>query len=469
MSHNSKVLIWGAGKLYSELKEELSDINVIYIVDNNTLLQGKQIDNIKIISCEKLKEIVFDQILILVKNENMIQEIKSQLKDLSIPEEEIYIYKEILDVKKRFPKVITQKEEIEMSEWLGQNLSYKKALVIIPFFSYSGVPISSMNMCLALKDMGYNVILASQDVESDGIIKELKKFKIDYLRNISKYWESKWIADSVSKFDFIVVSSLIQQDFVSVCSTLKAKFLWWIHETEEICYRKVMPNFNNIYIYGVGNRVIRIFNNHYKDIEIKKLNYWIPESKKDSKNNNNIFTFGIIGTICKRKAQDLVLYAIKRMPLRYRNGFRCVIIGKPINKDEYWNENNVLLDEVPEIQYLGELVQSEVDEMYREIDVLICPSRDDPMPIVVTQAMMNEKFCIISENVGQEEYIINGENGFVFSNEDIEELKEYMIWTLENKDRINKNLKISREVYEKEFSSNVMKINITKIMEEMIV
>jgi glycosyltransferase involved in cell wall biosynthesis len=45
---------------------------------------------------------------------------------------------------------------------------------------------------------------------------------------------------------------------------------------------------------------------------------------------------------------------------------------------------------------------------------LICASRDDPMPVVVTEAMMFSKVCICSENTGSANIIQDGNSGFVY-------------------------------------------------------
>ena len=101
--------------------------------------------------------------------------------------------------------------------------------------------------------------------------------------------------------------------------------------------------------------------------------------------------------------------------------------------------------------------QEQLDRFYQHIDVLLCPSRDDPMPIVVTQAMMHAKPCIISENVGQSEYIKQGENGFTFRNEKTDELAECMVWTLEHRPELRVIGERTREIYETEFSKDSMR------------
>ena len=65
-------------------------------------------------------------------------------------------------------------------------------------------------------------------------------------------------------------------------------------------------------------------------------------------------------------------------------------------------------------------------DLYDQIEVLLCPSRTDPMPLVVFDAMMHGCPVILSDTVGQKTYIENGKNGFVFETENEKELTACM-------------------------------------------
>lgn len=98
--------------------------------------------------------------------------------------------------------------------------------------------------------------------------------------------------------------------------------------------------------------------------------------------------------------------------------------------------------------------QKELARAYRDIDVLACPSRDDPMPIVVTQALMYGKTCMVSKHVGQMEFIESGVNGFIFETE--EELAGQMAWVVDHKEKLYEIGKRGRRIYEQNFSEEIM-------------
>ena len=104
------------------------------------------------------------------------------------------------------------------------------------------------------------------------------------------------------------------------------------------------------------------------------------------------------------------------------------------------------------IEFLGELTREEIKKAFQDIDVLVCPSREDPLPIVVTEAMMYGKTCIVSDSVGMADHIEDGENGFVFRKDDADALAERMTWVFRNQNRLAKIGKNARKVYEECFT-----------------
>ena len=68
------------------------------------------------------------------------------------------------------------------------------------------------------------------------------------------------------------------------------------------------------------------------------------------------------------------------------------------------------------------------------VSVLCCPSREDPCPLVVIDALMHGCPVILSDHVGQKDIIENGQNGYVFSTE--EELTAILMEILNNPEKL---------------------------------
>ena len=151
----------------------------------------------------------------------------------------------------------------------------------------------------------------------------------------------------------------------------------------------------------------------------------MAQNKKNTK-----IVFAIIGTVTLNKGQDIFLEAIKKINKNQKACTEFWIIGA----------------------FLGEMTRKEIQNAYSEIDVLVCPSREDSLPIVVTEAMMYGKTCIVSDATGVVDYISHGENGLVCKKGDAEDLAEKIKWVFCNKEKLQQIGANARLVYEKYFT-----------------
>lgn len=129
-------------------------------------------------------------------------------------------------------------------------------------------------------------------------------------------------------------------------------------------------------------------------MSVEKMLYCLPDNLSEKQNRDRAFRVGIIGLIYPRKAQDIFVTAVKNIPEWKKEGVSFEIVGKYL-------EPVIDLDEVlrnnPEIKYIGEMSQRKLGCYFATLDLLVCPSRDDPMPVVVTQAMQYGVPCIVSD------------------------------------------------------------------------
>lgn len=278
--------------------------------------------------------------------------------------------------------------------------------------------------------------------------------------------------DILQKFMAVVIGSFSLIKLVKTLVYSDIPVLWWVHETSDKYYieENKVPLEKNVRFFAGGNRVKEIFGNHYKNMKIENLQYCIPDLH-DYINciESDFMTIAVIGTIDKRKAQDILLEAILMISMDIRTKLKVVFVGRLDESDMiYVNKIKILQSQIDNFEWIPEMTQEKLNRFIQCIDVLVCPSRDDPMPIVVTQAMMHEKVCVISENVGQAEFIKQAVNGFVFPNEDPRTLMSILVWLLENKNRHSMIGKASREIYKNEFSENIMEQRLSLIINELL-
>lgn len=157
--------------------------------------------------------------------------------------------------------------------------------------------------------------------------------------------------------------------------------------------------------------------------------------------------FGVMGVYSDRKGQDLAVEAFRQLPPELKKKAELLLIGSPV-LPEYAEKLEALAADDPGIRFVPARQDPDAyHRFYEEMEVQLCPSRTDPMPLVVCDGMMHGCPPILSDTVGQSEFIRNGENGFVFPTGDVKALRECMIRVLEERDGFEKMSRAIRQTF----------------------
>ena len=191
------------------------------------------------------------------------------------------------------------------------------------------------------------------------------------------------------------------------------------------------------------------------------LHFGIPEMNIKCKKKSNNLIFAVIGYVNEIKGQDLFIDAINL--LSTNRNIEFWLIGK-ISENGFGIKVREKIKGNSNIKIFGELNREEMEQAYSEIDVVVCPSRNEALSAVVVEGMMNEKICIVSEVGGIAPYIKNGENGFLCKAESVQDLASKMQWILDNEEDLEKIRKAARKTYEKNFTMDIFRDNLEKIV-----
>ena len=124
---------------------------------------------------------------------------------------------------------------------------------------------------------------------------------------------------------------------------------------------------------------------------------------------------------------DLAIEAFRRLPPELKKKAELLLIGNVV-LPEFAEKLEALAEGERNIRFVPARKEPEAyHRFYEEMEVQICPSRTDPMPLVVFDGMMHGCPVILADTVGQGEFIRNGENGYVFPAEDVTALRDRMI------------------------------------------
>ncbi len=176
--------------------------------------------------------------------------------------------------------------------------------------------------------------------------------------------------------------------------------------------------------------------------------------------------FLTIGYIEWRKGQDLLIDAIEQLHPDILEKAEFILVGQ--NTSQMANELNDRITEMSNVKMVGTVPREEVHSMLDNADVLICPSREDPMPTVCAEAMMHHTPCLVSDATGTSAYIKDGHDGLIFKSGNISELKEKISWCVSNVDDLQVLGDRAHEIYENIFSPQVFEKSLIKYVEEMV-
>lgn len=435
------ILVYGAGYYYRKYRPFLEQANIIAIIDNDIDKQGRVLDGHIIMSVEEGLKQRYDKIIVFGKYAN---EKRRDLKKRGVETRKI--------CGKEFILENANSERIVVKKYCP-----KKVFIIVYDLDLNGATIAGVEAGKVIRSLGYSVTFASP---SDGPVREkLLSYGFEVII------DNRIIAYGLADFDWCNEADLVWINTINLFDIffnrdVKMKVVLWLHDPE-YSYKtygiKGEINTDNVFVYAVGDIAINAFKQNINAAAIpEKLLYYIEDFKKEKKAHKK-FIFAIVGLVCENKNQALFIKAASK----FSENALCEfwIIGNTTSK--YASElKGVTKDE--RIIFFNEVDRDRLKELYREIDALVVTSIEDVMPIVATEAMMNEIGCIVSENVGTAN-MITKENGLKFKPENSDDLFKKMKWVYNNQAEWKVMGGNARKTYESKFSKDVFTKNIKDI------
>ena len=441
---------------------------IVGILDNNPLLWGTEKDGVLITRPEDVGKIVHDYVIPLCARP---YEMREQLLELGEDKEKICYFEEYRAVKKGHVIELYQKNETDLKEKRGE------ILIVSTRLDYNGGSLAAVYAAKALLLKGNKVILAAPE-GNERFVTEIMESGVDvaicpglpYLTETLRAW--------IQRFDTVIVN--VFQMVVTACEISKVKpTLWWIHECSaqyEEHYevtRKQYSGYENIgsrnglKVVGVSSVAAENFNAYYPAVIKDILPYGIPDERKYGVclKKRERMIFAVIGNVCKRKAQKLLLRAFSKLDENYRNRMEIWFVGS--DTSQYGKEVKEMVKELPNVRMLGVKSREEIVCLYEEMDVVVCCSLEETMSLTITEGMMFGKVCICTDSAGMADYIQDGVNGFVFRCADSDDLAEKLKKAVELGETAEKMAAEAMETYDKFFSMDVFGDNIEKFLSEV--
>lgn len=462
-----KYLIFGTGDYYNRYKKWFAKEDIVALIDNSPGKQNTYLDGIQILSPEQGVKLAYDVVVIL---SFYVKSMKQQLLELGVSKENIYHFYDLHNLFCRGESRLPANYKKPIQYYNGAEDVDKSSCILFLSndLTLGGPAIALYHMAQVLRAGGDKVVIASMldGPLRDTLISEGFPVVVDVNLQIETMREAEWLAG----FSCLVCNTINYYVFLSDRDT-KIPVVWWMHDSlffYDGVDKQVLGGLNreNMRIYAVGPVARGAIAGFIPDMEIGDLIYGVTDesvdSTKQNSDNNGKICFVTIGYIEARKGQDILVKAIQKIPKEIRRKAEFYLVGQKISQMAKQIEE--IIRDIPEIIMTGTMNRDEIHGILDRADVMICPSREDPMPTVAAEAMMHRVPCIVSDATGTSGYICSESDGIVFRSEDEHELADRIIWCIEHYDQLSDMGIRARKVYEKHFSMTAFEKKITEIV-----
>lgn len=214
------------------------------------------------------------------------------------------------------------------------------------------------------------------------------------------------------------------------------------------------------YFLAPSNFVLKSLVTHkVKREQVKIVPYGVDISQFNiikNKEENGPLKLIYVGGISYRKGIHRLLEVIKEFDYSKVELYLAGTFDK--NSDLYLNYKTK-----KNIHFLGFVTRDKLNKLYNEASIFVLPSFGEGLAQVGLEAMACGLPLLCTTNSGVNDVVIDGENGFVYEPNKNDELKNKIIWFINNREKIHEMGKKARITAEKYSWENYHKNVVTAI------
>ena len=221
--------------------------------------------------------------------------------------------------------------------------------------------------------------------------------------------------------------------------------------------KKLIDNYVDLLI-SPSNMMITKFkeNGLFTDTQCVKIPLGVEYETVKSEKNYDTIDITYIGSLGKHKGVQILISAFKEIK---DENIRLHLVGKGYDEEEF----KEMSQDDKRIIFHGFVDNKDIREYYNKSNIIVIPSTCyDNSPLVIYESFSTGTPVIGSKIGGIPELINDGENGFLFESENIEDLKNKLLNLIKD----NNLLKQMEENAFNTLPSNSMDVMINKIKQE---
>lgn len=355
-----------------------------------------------------------------------------------------------------------------------------KILITVPILSPgSGLTRYIFTLCKILHNDNKILVLETHGHSSNDYAKKelmeinpcIKFITTDTNGKIPKYLKSIFITRRF-KPDVIVSNYNALTQFVLPFCKGKAKVAHVLHNDTNDFYRIGAINGNNVDVWiaptsGIAERFNKYSHNKYQE-RIITISHGVDEASNVEKNHKNQkLEIVFAGVLYEHKGVKVLPKIVEQLRMR-KIDFHLTIIGGGILNDWLHNELKSHINS-GHVNMTGILPHEGVYEYFQKSDIFLYPTHIDAFGLVIAEAMMNGAVPVVTHLPGvTDNLIVNGESGFLTSQDDVAAFVNKIISLNENRSLLSEFSKRARNRAEALFSMKVMEEKYRDLLNSMI-
>jgi glycosyltransferase involved in cell wall biosynthesis len=302
-----------------------------------------------------------------------------------------------------------------------------KVLFVSHETTLTGAPIQLLHLVRWLHKEGWNLLVATPERGpiSDLLVADGVPLVI-HAGLLQEPGHGK-LRELAAQCDIVVANTIISWAAVRAAHLEGKRVIWYLHETL-VAVRligqilEIGPTLELATLLVTPTQQTARILEGFTQTPMEVVPYGIPAVQAAERDTADARVgFITAGSIELRKGQDILMAAIKKLPAKVREAASFKVVGRYLDLPfvEKVKESAAGLSNV---EFTGERNHAQSLELLAASDSLICPSRDETMPITILEAMSLGKVIISADVGGIAEWLRDEMNGLLVPREDPEAL-----------------------------------------------
>jgi GT2 family glycosyltransferase len=327
-------------------------------------------------------------------------------------------------------------------------------LIVSHDLTNSGAPRVAADMAIALKQSGAFVVVTCP---TDGPMRtRLTDADIPVIIDALALTGHASFHDFARNFDTVIVNTVIGWRAVKQLDD-ETEVRWYIHESgliDEMVrdvdgFRDVLQSARDI--LAVSTRTATFLRKHGASARLLETGIADPSGLYPVPARSDVVRIGVFGSFEPRKGQDIAAQAFAMLDPRTRKKAELNFFGRDHDPDFQDKVRRTWKDQ-PGLHFRGEKGHPDYWYCLADMDIVLVPSRDDPLPLVASDALALGKTIVCSDSTGTSDYIEHEVSGFVFPTERAADLAVLLAELIEDRGLREAVRGPARAVYESMFT-----------------